>query len=770
MSALAARIAADPWLALLLQLAVIATAVAAVVLGAAHALRRATAPVRAAWLLAGVVTLLLLPCATVLARATTFGVALLPAADTIAEQPALQTKVGVAPPPATHGASGTALAAAPGPQPAAPSARTPTAGEATARTSTGAWLAIAWLAAAAVEALLQLRAAVAAARLRRRSRSATDPAALAEVAVLARELGLRTPRLCFSSELPCPATIGAIRPVVVLPQRWRAAPAAARAAVLRHELVHIGLRHPQQALLLALLRVLFAWHPLVRRVALRLAHVHEELADNGALAGGVEPLAYARTLLAFAAAARGLLRAPQALFAVGSSPLARRIERLTRTEPETMTTTTNKTRAAAALAAAALLLPAFAVRLLPQEPAAAGAATQTKAPDPRDPATYMPRARGTRWTWRANWTGDDGKPYEHVHYGEAFGEVPLGATGRTCTQLVFANNETCEYWSAGPDGLLQHDNAYIGGRGVAASGAMRWLAAPVGAVTRWEWDSQMGCQVEGGAAMPDPETLRVHHAAELVAFDETVTVPAGTFHCAHVRVTETNRDWPQPHTIELWFGRGVGVVRRVDSQIGTRELIAFAPGEPVGDREAALQQALAAAGTGNVFRRVEWLDHGEWCCHVHGDFAVVWQGEGAPPRCFHVDREAKAFALDDTAFWSARLAGEAEQFRWAAGEPNGRGGAQATFSFPKPGADQTTRLCEIAARLEALRAFGAAARRGHTNESRTFGQGASTFEIGYVIDSPDGGERQWHAIFAVQHGKLEKCEVGEGPPVSRSGG
>ena len=134
----------------------------------------------------------------------------------------------------------------------------------------------------------------------------------------------------------------------------------------------------------------------------------------------------------------------------------------------------------------------------------------------------------------------------------------------------------------------------------------RLLPAPVGAETRWEWDTHLSYQTMGDAPQPDPEDTRVHHVGELLAVDEAVTVPAGTFRAAHVRITAQNRTWKGPQVRDLWFGRGAGIVREEKTGPGgaqKRELVS----KDVQDRLARqiywrLHPATAQAGLSQMRR------------------------------------------------------------------------------------------------------------------------------------------------------------------------
>jgi GWxTD domain-containing protein len=101
-----------------------------------------------------------------------------------------------------------------------------------------------------------------------------------------------------------PITVGCLRPAVLLPRGWQTGSAARRAAVLEHELAHVGRRDPLWQWLALLNRAIFWFHPLAWWLERRLADLAEESCDAVVIAHGHEPLAYADSLLALARATR----------------------------------------------------------------------------------------------------------------------------------------------------------------------------------------------------------------------------------------------------------------------------------------------------------------------------------------------------------------------------------------------------------------------------------------------------------------------------------
>jgi hypothetical protein len=151
-----------------------------------------------------------------------------------------------------------------------------------------AWVVVAYLAGVAAGLAwlgLGLRAV---SLVRRRSRPIDDPALLDQVEGLRDELGLARPvALRESEELATPATVGWLRPALLLPEDWRAWDDRERRAVLAHELAHVR-RGDYAAGLLAQLSLAFHfYHPLAHWLAGRLRLQQELAADSwGALLSG----------------------------------------------------------------------------------------------------------------------------------------------------------------------------------------------------------------------------------------------------------------------------------------------------------------------------------------------------------------------------------------------------------------------------------------------------------------------------------------------------
>jgi beta-lactamase regulating signal transducer with metallopeptidase domain len=137
---------------------------------------------------------------------------------------------------------------------------------------------------------------VAVRRLRLRSTVLDDPAFLETAEALRREMGCPRVELRESPDLATPATVGWLRPVVLLPSDWRSWGTAERRAALAHELAHVRRRDYLTGLLARLSVALHFYHPLLRWLAERLRLQQELAADalGARFAGGPGP--YLRSL------------------------------------------------------------------------------------------------------------------------------------------------------------------------------------------------------------------------------------------------------------------------------------------------------------------------------------------------------------------------------------------------------------------------------------------------------------------------------------------
>jgi HEAT repeat protein len=137
-------------------------------------------------------------------------------------------------------------------------------------------------------------------RLLQEARPVASP--LAELfAACRRELGLRRHvRLLCHRDVRSPVSLGPWRAVVVVPVDLAEQDDGLVRACLLHELEHLRRGDDRWAVLHALVRALFFFHPLVRWLLARQEEERELLCDQAALAGGADPLVLAHLLLAFA--------------------------------------------------------------------------------------------------------------------------------------------------------------------------------------------------------------------------------------------------------------------------------------------------------------------------------------------------------------------------------------------------------------------------------------------------------------------------------------
>lgn len=168
-------------------------------------------------------------------------------------------------------------------------------------------------------------------RLIARSQLLTDPVLIEELSALRSRLGITHPvTLCVSREIATPATVGTLRPVLLLPPNWQSWSLFERRAVLAHELAHIARRDFAAWLVARTAIVLHFYHPLVRWFVARL-QLDQELAADAAAAARLldDRNAYLHALANLALATpsqrgAGLVRT----FIPGRSLLVRRVEML----------------------------------------------------------------------------------------------------------------------------------------------------------------------------------------------------------------------------------------------------------------------------------------------------------------------------------------------------------------------------------------------------------------------------------------------------------
>jgi len=131
--------------------------------------------------------------------------------------------------------------------------------------------------------------------------------------------------IAFSSEVTAPATVGIIRPLILLPAT-RPVPAHALLPALAHELAHVRRRDPLIQLLIETVAIFVGFNPLVHLLKSRIARAREIACDEIAV-GAMDPVRYARALLTVAQT----VAAPRCALAFGDAgDLAERLRSLKR--------------------------------------------------------------------------------------------------------------------------------------------------------------------------------------------------------------------------------------------------------------------------------------------------------------------------------------------------------------------------------------------------------------------------------------------------------
>lgn len=168
-------------------------------------------------------------------------------------------------------------------------------------------------------------------RLRRSSRPIEDARLGTLLASEMRKARLKkAPQVAQSGALSVPATLGVLRPVVLLPERWSEWSETQISAVLAHELSHIARRDALTQMLSGFHRAFFWFSPLSWWLDRALVDLAEQASDDAALRAGADRARYAEVLLHFFRAlktARGRVRWQAVSMAQGARS-ARRLERI----------------------------------------------------------------------------------------------------------------------------------------------------------------------------------------------------------------------------------------------------------------------------------------------------------------------------------------------------------------------------------------------------------------------------------------------------------
>jgi hypothetical protein len=240
-------------------------------------------------------------------------------------------------------------------------------------------------------------------------------------------------------------------------------------------------------------------------------------------------------------------------------------------------------------------------------------------------ADWVPVAEGTEWQYRTLTTAAKGLPPTESR--QAVGVLGSYRSNDGRRHLVRTTNgarkATHEHWQLHRDGLLTWSSCVPGAISAADEDAppRRLMAGPVGGVSQWTWTEPSETARDGTGQDPWIWTAR------LVAYEEPVAVPAGTWPAVHVAAEGRRADAVRLR--QAWYVRGVGLVRD-DYRSGDwhcrRELLAFRPGADA----TALRAAMLQVQLPNEWlwsprgpAHIEWLDVGVESLVLPGRFALL---------------------------------------------------------------------------------------------------------------------------------------------------
>lgn len=137
-------------------------------------------------------------------------------------------------------------------------------------------------------------------RLLRAAQILCDPQVTNRIGARAYTAGLDVIPVAAESDLiSVPVTMGALRPVILLPADWREWDDAKLDAVVAHEVSHVARRDAFTQRISLLHRAIFWFSPLAWWLDRRLADLAEQASDEAALSCGADRTDYAKTLLGF---------------------------------------------------------------------------------------------------------------------------------------------------------------------------------------------------------------------------------------------------------------------------------------------------------------------------------------------------------------------------------------------------------------------------------------------------------------------------------------
>jgi hypothetical protein len=137
-------------------------------------------------------------------------------------------------------------------------------------------------------------------RVKRLSKPLGERRVLAMLLAQSAGLGLKAPpRLAESPAVTVPVTLGAWRPMVLVPTLWRDWSEERTRAVLAHELSHVARKDALTRALAAIHRSVFWFSPLAWWLERHLAVLAEQASDDAALGAGTDRVFYAKVLMGF---------------------------------------------------------------------------------------------------------------------------------------------------------------------------------------------------------------------------------------------------------------------------------------------------------------------------------------------------------------------------------------------------------------------------------------------------------------------------------------
>jgi hypothetical protein len=216
-----------------------------------------------------------------------------------------------------------------------------------------------------------------------------------------------------------------------------------------------------------------------------------------------------------------------------------------------------------------------------------GAQSSRPASRPADGSgfSFYPLGTGASWTWRVT---DGGGSAAATRTEEVLRPLRRHGVSAFEVRRTVGIDHSCVYLAASVERVVEYQRGmFTGGMDPRTPPRIR-LDCPVAVGKSWDWSEAI--RIRGTAAKPMPVQPTWHHHCEIMALDEPVTVPAGTFRA--VKVHRTSRQQRYDRTAEqppdregtctTWFAPGVGIVKEVlGPGLRVLELTAFTPPQAV---------------------------------------------------------------------------------------------------------------------------------------------------------------------------------------------